>query len=141
MQSKKYLTNWNQTWDLSKNLHDRILRLKILHTNSDALRLFLLTIKQYKCINIRKLGPFLFNYTKCVRNSTLEEKNHTCSSTHIMREKMLFSWKFCTAGTNFTRPPVVTVATNLNSEHKGKHMVAFVFLFHFNSILPSHVKE
>ena len=58
-----------------------------------------------------------------------------------MQEIALFSGKFYTAGTNFTRPPVVTVATNLNSEHKGKHMVAFIFLFHFNSILPSHVKE
>ena len=33
-----------------------------------------------------------------------------------MQEKMLFSWTIYTAGTNFTRPPVVTVATNLNSD-------------------------
>ena len=33
----------------------------------------------------------------------------------IMREIVLFSRKIYTAGTNFTRPPVVTVATNLNS--------------------------
>ena len=33
----------------------------------------------------------------------------------IMREIALFSGKIYTAGTNFTRPPVVTVATNLNS--------------------------
>ena len=33
-----------------------------------------------------------------------------------MREIALFSGKIYTAGTNFTRPPVVTVATNLNSE-------------------------
>ena len=32
-----------------------------------------------------------------------------------MREIALFSGKIYTAGTNFTRPPVVTVATNLNS--------------------------
>ena len=29
----------------------------------------------------------------------------------------LFSGKIYTAGTNFTRPPVVTVATNLNSDY------------------------
>ena len=34
----------------------------------------------------------------------------------IMREIALFSGKIYTAGTNFTRPPVVTVATNLNSD-------------------------
>ena len=33
----------------------------------------------------------------------------------IMREIALFSGKIYTAETNFTRPPVVTVATNLNS--------------------------
>ena len=32
-----------------------------------------------------------------------------------MGEIALFSGKIYTAGTNFTRPPVVTVATNLNS--------------------------
>ena len=32
-----------------------------------------------------------------------------------MREIALFSGKIYTAGTNFTRSPVVTVATNLNS--------------------------
>ena len=32
-----------------------------------------------------------------------------------MREIALFSGKIYTAGTNFTRPPVATVATNLNS--------------------------
>ena len=32
-----------------------------------------------------------------------------------MQEIALFSGKVNTAGTNFTRPPVVTVATNLNS--------------------------
>ena len=33
-----------------------------------------------------------------------------------MQEIALFSGKIYTAGTNFTRPPVVTVATNLNSD-------------------------
>ena len=39
----------------------------------------------------------------------------SCSSTQIMRDIALISRKIYTAGTNFTRPPVVTVATNLNS--------------------------
>ena len=30
----------------------------------------------------------------------------------------MFSGEIYTAGTNFTRPPVVTVATNLNSGHE-----------------------
>ena len=33
----------------------------------------------------------------------------------IMRDIALFSREIYTAGTNFTQPPVVTVATNLNS--------------------------
>ena len=37
-----------------------------------------------------------------------------------MREIALFSGKIYTAGTNFTRPPAVTVATNLNSDNKSK---------------------
>ena len=42
-------------------------------------------------------------------------QNHTLcvSTTQIMQEIALFSGKIYTAGTNFTRPPVVT---NLNSE-------------------------
>ena len=32
-----------------------------------------------------------------------------------MRENALFSGKIYTAGTTFTRPPVMTVATNLDS--------------------------
>ena len=39
----------------------------------------------------------------------------SCSSTQIIREIALFSGKIYIAGTNFTQPPVVTVATNLNS--------------------------
>ena len=39
----------------------------------------------------------------------------SCSSMQIMREIALFSGKIYTPQTNFTRPPVVTVATNLNS--------------------------
>ena len=40
-------------------------------------------------------------------------KSH--SSTQIMPVIARFSGKIYTAGTNFTRQPVVTVATNLNS--------------------------
>ena len=35
--------------------------------------------------------------------------------SHIMQENTLFPGKIYTAGTNFTRPPVAPVATNLNS--------------------------
>ena len=61
-----------------------------------ALRLFLLTIKQCKCINIRNLGPFLFSYTKCVKIQRFKSDSTLmvckfCSSTQIMQEKMLFS--------------------------------------------------
>ena len=38
-----------------------------------------------------------------------------------MREIALFSGKIYTAGTNFTRLPVVTVATNLNSDDEDDH--------------------
>ena len=41
-------------------------------------------------------------------------------SVQIMREITLFSEKIYTAGTNFTRPPVMTVATNLNSGYFGR---------------------
>ena len=39
-----------------------------------------------------------------------------CSSSKIMQEINLFSGKIYTASTNFTRPPVITIATNLNSD-------------------------
>ena len=55
-----------------------------------ALRLFLLTIKQCKCINIRNLGP------KCVKIQRFKSKITLgvckfCLSKQIMQEKMLFS--------------------------------------------------
>ena len=58
-----------------------------------ALRLFLLTIKQCKCID---LGPFLFNYTKCVKIKRFKGKISLgvykfWTSTQIMQEKTLFS--------------------------------------------------
>ena len=39
----------------------------------------------------------------------------SCSFMQIMGEIASFSGRVYTPGTNFTRPPVVTVATNLNS--------------------------
>ena len=39
----------------------------------------------------------------------------SCSSTQTIGEIALFSGKIYTAGTNFTRPLVAAVATNLNS--------------------------
>ena len=39
----------------------------------------------------------------------------SCSFTQIIGENALFSGKIYTAGTNFTRPLVAAVATNLNS--------------------------
>ena len=53
----------------------------------------------------------------------------SCSSTQIMPKIVLFSGKIYTAGTNFTRPPVVTVATNLNSVVEG---LDFVMLMKFS---------
>ena len=38
-----------------------------------------------------------------------------------MQEITLFAGKIYTAGKNFTRPPVVTVATNLNSDDDDDH--------------------
>ena len=43
----------------------------------------------------------------------------SCTYTHIMQEIALFSRIIYTVGKNFTRPPVVTVATNLNSGGEG----------------------
>ena len=40
----------------------------------------------------------------------------SCSSTQIMQDIALISRKIYTAGTNFTRLPVMTVAPNLNSD-------------------------
>ena len=41
----------------------------------------------------------------------------SCIPTQIMQDIALFPRKIYTAGTNFTRPPVVTAATNLNSSY------------------------
>ena len=51
-----------------------------------------------------------------------------------MREIVLFSRKIYTAGTNFTRLSVVTVATNLNSVH-------FIFEKSMTSLLDRTVND
>ena len=114
-----------------------------------VLRLFLLTIKHCKCINIRNLGPFLFNYTKCVKIQRFKSKITLglckfCSSTQFMQEKMLFSWKIYIAGTNLTRPPVVTVAKNHTSGHYlivNHYSSMSWFKFHNSSVIVNCVTK
>ena len=57
-----------ETWNLSKNLHDRIFRPNILHTK---LWLFLLKMKERKCIKISKLGHFFFKSNWMCKLSTV----------------------------------------------------------------------
>ena len=52
-----------------------------------------------------------------------------------MREIALFSGKIYTAGTNFTRPPVVMVATNLNSGSDLIFISPTGSLFRFRSLV------
>ena len=61
-----------------------------------------------------------------------------CSSTQIMREIVLFSREIYTTGTNFTRPPVVTVATNLFflSWHAAKSFIKNLTL---ESFIPTNM--
>ena len=63
---------------------------------------------------------FCLNSTECVKILQFQCKItlgvcKSCSSTQIMLEIALFSEKIYTLGKKFTRPPVMTVATNLNS--------------------------
>ena len=53
-----------------------------------------------------------------------------------MRETVLFAGKIYTAGTNFTRLLVVTVATNLNS---GQHGLSKVIPSGIAPIRPLHI--
>ena len=66
-----------------------------------------------------------------------------------MREIALFSGKIYTTGTNFARPPVVTVATNLNSGDllrsvpyisRGDYMKLGSFHAEVIAILPEDVQ-
>ena len=65
------------------------------------------------------LVAFCENLTACKIFNIFSAKSHllckSCNSTQILREIALFSRKIYTASTNFTRPLVTTVATNLNS--------------------------
>ena len=58
-----------------------------------------------------------------------------CSSTQIMRDIALISRKIYTAGTNFTRPPVVMVATNLNPGSDLIFISPTGSLFRFRSLV------
>ena len=84
---------------------------------------------------------FCLNSTECVKILQFQCKItlgvcKSCSSTQIMLEIALFSEKIYTAGTNLTRPPVVKVATNLNSPHSP---VSSAFTVSFSSIAsPTH---
>ena len=51
-----------------------------------------------------------------------------------MRDIALISRKIYTAGTNFTRPPVVTVATNLNSAKGFKRKSTSLLAGNFNLV-------
>ena len=74
----------------------------------------ILRLKERKWIKISKLSRFSFKFNSMCKISTV--KSHlACTFTKIMQENTLFSGKIYTAGTNFTRPPVATVVTNLNS--------------------------
>ena len=84
---------------------------------------------------------FCQNLTECVQSLQFQCKITLgvckfCSSMHIMQEITLFLGKIYTAGKNFTRPPVLTVATNLNSANDG-----FAISFsHLCLVIYQHVK-
>ena len=59
----------------------------------------------------------------------------SCSSTQIMREIVLYSAKIYTAGTNFTRPPVMTTATNLNCGCKFPFQSE---VYHVKNLIKEH---
>ena len=85
------------------------LKVRLLHP-------FLLTMNQPKCIFISSLSISLLElHYVCIFNSS-SVKSHLLSVNFVLLnkfcKKMLFSGKIYTAGTNFTRLPVVT---NLNS--------------------------
>ena len=54
----------------------------------------------------------------------------------------MFSRKIYTAGTNFTRPPVVTVATNLKSEqHYHHHYHQSIFIKNSSPLVSERVSQ
>ena len=84
------------------------------------LRRFLLKKKQHECTNISYFSLFLLDFNWVCILFTDQCKItlgvcKSCSFTQIMREIALFSGRIYTPETNFTPPPVVMVASNLNS--------------------------
>ena len=59
-------------------------------------------------------------------------------STQVLHGNALFSGKIFTAGQNFTRPPVVTVVTNINS---GSILYQLVSLIIYYLVLKARVGE
>ena len=59
-------------------------------------------------------------------------------STQVLHGNALFSGKLYTAGQNFTRPPVVTVVTNINS---GSILYQLVSLIIYYLVLKARVEE
>ena len=81
---------------------------------------YLIIIKQCWCINIRHLGHFFLFHQMCKI-----ALNVSCKFCTYM---CCFPEKNYTPGTNFTRPPVAMVATNLNS---GSDMMTILCLKKF----------
>ena len=59
-------------------------------------------------------------------------------STQVLHGNGLFSGKLYTAGQNFTRPPVVTVVTNINS---GSILYQLVSLIIYYLVLKARAGE
>ena len=98
------------------------LKVRLLHP-------FLLTMNQPKCIFISSLSISLLElHYVCIFNSS-SVKSHLLSVNFVLLnkfcKKMLFSGKIYTAGTNFTRLPVATVVTNLNSGQIMFYVILF----------------
>ena len=85
------------------------------------LRLFLLTKKQRKSININNLSNFVVRIPFSVKNfNGFNVKSLLLCANLVLLRKLCkksrcFLEKIYTDGKNFTQPPVATVATNLNS--------------------------
>ena len=64
------------------------------------------------------------------------------TSTQIMQNNALYSEKFYIAGTNFTRPPVATVVTFLNSAQKnGVGGSVWILFVHVVQIYSSFIGQ
>ena len=101
------------------------LKVRLLHP-------FLLTMNQPKCIFISSLSISVLElHYVCIFNSS-SVKSHLLSVNFVLLnkfcKKMLFSGKIYTAGTNFKRPPVATVVTNLNSALSSTLLISVLFL-------------